>query len=64
MRDKSSRDKVFEYFASVTDKDGNKFMQLPDLLRAVLPTYPPSTTDIERGGSLAGGVKSVCRHSS
>lgn len=54
IRNNSSRDKVFEYFATVIDTDGTKFMQLPDLLRAIVPTYPPSASDVERGGSLAG----------
>ncbi|MEW5299437.1 MAG: hypothetical protein WDW36_002455 [Sanguina aurantia] len=56
IRNNSSRDKVFEYFATVTDTDGTKFMQLPDLLRAIVPTYPPSASAVERGGSLAGAA--------
>ncbi|KXZ48149.1 hypothetical protein GPECTOR_30g245 [Gonium pectorale] len=53
VRDKSTLDKVFEYFSSI-EKDKLKFLSPVDLLRAVVPTYPPSESSIDRSGSLDG----------
>lgn len=53
MREMSSVDKVFEYFASVRI-DGVSYMEPEDLLRAVVATYPPEGSAALRGGSLPG----------
>lgn len=53
IRDKSPLDKVFEYFSSV-EKDKMKYMHDVDLLRAVVPTYPPIESRTVRTGSLDG----------
>ncbi|GIL46976.1 hypothetical protein Vafri_3832 [Volvox africanus] len=53
IRDRSSLDKVFEYFSS-QEKDGQEFMTPVDMLCAVVPTYPPSESTIDRMGHLDG----------
>lgn len=54
LRDNSSLDKVFDYFSSLHAEDGSKQMLPHDLLRAIVPTYPPSKSKIDRAGSLEG----------
>ncbi|KAG2451387.1 hypothetical protein HYH02_003988 [Chlamydomonas schloesseri] len=49
----STLDKVFEYFSS-QEKDKHKFLTDVDLLRAIVPTYPPSESHLDRSGSLDG----------
>lgn len=44
---------VFEYFSS-QEKDKHKFLADVDLLRAIVPTYPPSESHLDRSGSLDG----------
>ena len=44
--------KVFEYFASYRSADGEVLMTPSDLMRAVVPVFPPSESDIVREGSL------------
>ena len=45
---------VFEYFASVKSPSGEVFMTPADLLRAVIPVFPPSESNYVRGGNLMG----------
>lgn len=46
--------KVFEYFASFKVPGGEVYMTPGDLMRAVVPVFPPSEADSVRGGSLKG----------
>lgn len=54
IRMRSSPEKVFEYFASFRTPDGELFMTPADLVRAVVPVFPPPDSNIVRGGSLRG----------
>ena len=45
---------VFEYFASVRTPDGELFMTPADLVRAIVPVFPPLDSNIVRYGSLGG----------
>ncbi|GJT86852.1 calcium uptake protein, mitochondrial-like protein, partial [Tanacetum coccineum] len=45
---------VFEYFASYISPDGEAFMTPADLMRAVVPVFPPSEASRVREGSLKG----------
>ncbi|GAB4832760.1 hypothetical protein Ancab_006777 [Ancistrocladus abbreviatus] len=54
MRLRSPPEKVFEYFASIQAGNGEVFMTPADLMRAVVPVFPPSESDYVRGGSLKG----------
>ncbi|KAG1657849.1 hypothetical protein FOA52_002028 [Chlamydomonas sp. UWO 241] len=54
IRDKSSLDKVFDYFSSSKDEHGIKTMLPQDLLQAIVPTFPPSKSDTIRAGYLDG----------
>ena len=58
IRDKSPLDKVYDYFSSV-EKDKMKYMHDVDLLRAVVPTYPPIESRTVRTGSLDGETTSI-----
>lgn len=53
----SSPEKIFEYFASFRSPDGEVFMSPSDLMRAVVPVFPPSKSDIVREGYLRGERK-------
>lgn len=46
IRDFSSSDKVFEYFASVKGADGCVYMTPMDLMRSLVPVYPPSVRPV------------------
>ncbi|KAI5075161.1 hypothetical protein GOP47_0009237 [Adiantum capillus-veneris] len=54
LRKMSPPEKVFDYFASVRMQDGQKFMTSSDLMRAVVPVFPPSESSLVREGSLPG----------
>lgn len=54
IRMRSSPEKVFEYFASFRTPDGELFMTPADLVRAVVPVFPPPDSNIVRDGSLRG----------
>ncbi|KAH9311458.1 hypothetical protein KI387_026493, partial [Taxus chinensis] len=54
IRLRSSPEKVFEYFASVRSPDGELLMTHADLMRAVVPVFPPSGSSLVRDGSLRG----------
>jgi len=54
IRMRSSPEKVFEYFASIGTPDGELFMTPADLVRAVVPVFPPPDCNILRHGSLRG----------
>lgn len=45
---------VFEYFASSTTPDGELLMRPGDLMRAVIPVFPPSESNLVRDGYLRG----------
>lgn len=45
--------KVFEYFSSFSC-DGETFMTPADLMRAVVPVFPPSESHLVRDGYLRG----------
>ncbi|XP_010250313.1 PREDICTED: calcium uptake protein 1, mitochondrial-like [Nelumbo nucifera] len=47
-------EKVFEYFASFHTPDGEVFMTPADLMRAVVPVFPPSESNLVREGFLRG----------
>lgn len=46
--------KVFEYFASVQSSSGEILMTPSDLMRAVVPVFPPSESGLVRDGYLSG----------
>uniref|UniRef100_A0A0D9W6U6 EF-hand domain-containing protein n=1 Tax=Leersia perrieri TaxID=77586 RepID=A0A0D9W6U6_9ORYZ len=50
----SPPEKIFEYFASVRNQEGEVFMLPADLMRAVVPVFPPSESNIVREGRLRG----------
>lgn len=52
--DRSFLLKVFEYFASVRADDGEVFMTPADLMRALVPVFPPSESHLVRDGYLRG----------
>ncbi|GAB2210645.1 hypothetical protein Drorol1_Dr00015920 [Drosera rotundifolia] len=54
IRLRSLPEKVFEYFASVKAPDGQVFMTPADLMRAVVPVFPPSESNHVRTGNLKG----------
>lgn len=45
---------MFEYFASVRANDGEIFMTPADLMRALVPVFPPSESHLVRDGYLRG----------
>lgn len=54
MRLRSPPEKVFEYFASVRSPEGELLMTPADLMRAVVPVFPPSESNLVRDGYLRG----------
>ncbi|KAI3701521.1 hypothetical protein L6452_26670 [Arctium lappa] len=54
IRTQSPPEKVFEYFASQRSPDGEPYMTPSDLMRAVVPVFPPSEASRVREGSLKG----------
>ncbi|CAD5178997.1 calcium uptake protein, mitochondrial-like isoform X1 [Musa acuminata AAA Group] len=54
IRLRSSPEKIFEYFASSKNPEGEVCMTPADLMRAVVPVFPPSDSDIVRDGYLRG----------
>ncbi|XP_059641119.1 calcium uptake protein, mitochondrial [Cornus florida] len=53
IRMRSPPEKVFEYFASVRNSEG-VFMTPADLMRAIVPVFPPSESNLVREGYLRG----------
>lgn len=53
IRMRSPPEKVFEYFSSF-NCDGETFMTPADLMRAVVPVFPPSESHLVRDGYLRG----------
>ena len=45
---------VFEYFSSVRKEDGQTYMTGADLMRAIVPVFPPSGSHLVREGYLGG----------
>ncbi|XP_075508215.1 calcium uptake protein, mitochondrial isoform X2 [Primulina tabacum] len=54
IRMRSPPEKVFAYFASVRASDGEIFMTPADLMRALVPVFPPSESHLVRDGHLRG----------
>ncbi|XP_030452701.2 calcium uptake protein, mitochondrial [Syzygium oleosum] len=54
IRLRSPPEKVFEYFASFRTPEGEILMKPADLMRAVVPVFPPSESDLVRDGYLIG----------
>ncbi|KAH6757897.1 calcium-binding EF hand family protein [Perilla frutescens var. hirtella] len=54
IRMRSPPEKVFEYFASIRADDGEIFMKPADLMRALVPVFPPSESNLVRDGYLRG----------
>ncbi|KAJ4957591.1 hypothetical protein NE237_024702 [Protea cynaroides] len=54
IRMRSPPEKVFEYFASFRSPGGEVFMTPADLMRAVVPVFPPSESNLVREGYLRG----------
>ncbi|OWM86745.1 hypothetical protein CDL15_Pgr015781 [Punica granatum] len=54
IRLRSPPEKVFEYFASFRTPEGELLMQPADLMRAVVPVFPPSESNLVREGYLIG----------
>ncbi|XP_058067437.1 calcium uptake protein, mitochondrial-like isoform X2 [Magnolia sinica] len=54
IRLRSPPEKVFEYFASFRSPEGEVFMTPADLMRAIIPVFPPSESNIVREGYLRG----------
>ncbi|KAD4385106.1 hypothetical protein R6Q59_010768 [Mikania micrantha] len=54
LRSLSPPEKVFQYFASVQNSEGETLMTPADLMRAIVPVFPPSESNIIREGSLRG----------
>ncbi|KAG2652294.1 hypothetical protein PVAP13_1NG363900 [Panicum virgatum] len=54
IRTRSPPEKIFEYFASVHNPEGEMYMLPTDLMRAVVPVFPPSQSNIVREGRLKG----------
>ncbi|XP_058111432.1 calcium uptake protein, mitochondrial-like isoform X1 [Magnolia sinica] len=54
IRLRSPPEKVFEYFASFRTPEGEVFMTPADLMRAIVPVFPPSESNIVREGYLRG----------
>lgn len=51
---RSPPEKVFEYFASFRGNGGEILMTPADLMRAVVPVFPPSESNLVREGNLFG----------
>ncbi|KAF8038500.1 hypothetical protein BT93_B1140 [Corymbia citriodora subsp. variegata] len=54
IRLRSPPEKVFEYFASFRTPEGEILMKPADLMRAVVPVFPPSESNLVRDGYLIG----------
>ncbi|KAF8407184.1 hypothetical protein HHK36_006310 [Tetracentron sinense] len=54
IRLRSPPEKVFKYFASVRNPGGEVLMTPEDLMRAVVPVFPPSESNLVREGHLRG----------
>ncbi|KAJ1385877.1 EF-hand domain [Sesbania bispinosa] len=54
IRLQSPPEKVFEYFASVRTPSGEVYMTPADLMRAIVPVFPPSESNRVREGFLRG----------
>uniref|UniRef100_A0ACD5ZJ94 Uncharacterized protein n=1 Tax=Avena sativa TaxID=4498 RepID=A0ACD5ZJ94_AVESA len=54
IRTRSPPEKIFEYFASTQNPEGEVYMLPADLMRAVVPVFPPSESNVVREGRLRG----------
>jgi hypothetical protein len=58
VREFSTLEKIFEYFSTAREEDGTQAMNARDLVRSIVPTYPPHNSQMERGGYLDGACAS------
>ncbi|XP_065849496.1 calcium uptake protein, mitochondrial-like [Euphorbia lathyris] len=58
IRLRSPPEKVFEYFASFRASNGELLMTPADMMRAVVPVFPPSESNLVREGYLSGERRS------
>jgi hypothetical protein len=58
IRDLSSLEKIYEYFAT-HEHNGTKVMTSQDVVRALVPTYPPVGSNVERAGFLDGEISNL-----
>ena len=61
IRSFSPPEKVFAYFSSIKIDDVH-YMTAVDLLRALVPVYPPEGSPMERSGALLGEKVPVVEH--
>ena len=61
VRSFSPPEKVFAYFSSIKIDDVH-YMTAVDLLRALVPVYPPEGSPMERSGALLGEKVPVAEH--
>ncbi|KAM7256603.1 hypothetical protein ACFE04_012344 [Oxalis oulophora] len=54
IRLRSPPEKVFDYFSSVRTANGESLMKPTDLMRAIVPVFPPSESNLVRDGYLEG----------
>ncbi|KAK3211704.1 hypothetical protein Dsin_016410 [Dipteronia sinensis] len=54
IRLRSPPEKVFQYFASELSPEGESLMKPEELMRAVVPVFPPSESNYVRDGYLTG----------
>jgi calcium uptake protein 1, mitochondrial len=54
IREFSPPEKIFEYFASLGDVRHGFVMTAADVMRSVVPVFPPMDSEILRAGSLPG----------
>lgn len=54
LRENSSAEKIFEYFANTRGEKGEPLMTEEDVMRSFCPVYPPSGSKVIRSGSLPG----------
>ncbi|KAL8171146.1 hypothetical protein V2J09_022950 [Rumex salicifolius] len=57
IRLRSPPEKVYAYFATFINSDGEVLMTPADLMRAVVPVFPPSESNLVRDGYLRGEKK-------
>eukprot|EP00882_Tetradesmus_deserticola_P021509 GHRQ01023283.1.p1 GENE.GHRQ01023283.1~~GHRQ01023283.1.p1 ORF type:complete len:195 (+),score=66.48 GHRQ01023283.1:267-851(+) len=58
IRDLSSLEKIYDYFAT-HEHGSTKVMTSQDVVRALVPTYPPVGSKVERAGFLNGEPPAV-----
>ena len=62
LRENSSPQKVFNYFANHSDRDGEKIMDHVDVMRSLYGVVPPPGSPLIRSGSLEGEEIVISSH--